>query len=329
MDTLALAAVLCVAGAFVLAFVSFFQSAASPRSTIERRLGAMMTVSGAVQEAPLPAFMTRQERKLGQVPFISTFLQGQTWTFDLTEELHSADIKLNASEFVAIRVLMGLVGVTFALLLVGPGLLGFLAAGVLGFIGFKLPMMYVNFAKGKRVKALDHQLLELLSMVSNSLKSGFGLVQSLELSSRQLEHPMSTELSHLLYDINVGNTTESAFLALARRGGSKDLDIVITAILIQQTTGGNLAEILDNVAHTMRERLRIRGEIKTLTTQQMLTGFIIGGLPFAMAGIFTIISPSYMVPLFTTTIGIVLLAAAALLETFGVLAIKKIMSIEV
>jgi tight adherence protein B len=107
------------------------------------------------------------------------------------------------------------------------------------------------------------------------------------------------------------------------------MDIVITAMIIQQSTGGNLAEILDNVGHTMRERIRIRGEIKTLTTQQLLTGFIIGGLPICLLVFFYVTNPEYVMPLFTETIGNVMLIGAALLELFGVLVIKKILSIEV
>jgi tight adherence protein B len=98
---------------------------------------------------------------------------------------------------------------------------------------------------------------------------------------------------------------------------------------IQQATGGNLSEILDNVAHTMRERVRIRGEISALTSQQMLTGFIIGLMPFAMAAGFSAISPTYMTPLFHTTVGNLMLVGAGALEFFGILIIKKILAIEV
>jgi tight adherence protein B len=127
----------------------------------------------------------------------------------------------------------------------------------------------------------------------------------------------------------VGSSTEAALQSLAKRTGSKDFDIVITAMLIQQSTGGNLAEILENVAHTMRERVRIRGEIATLTSQQMLTGYIIGGLPIAMGVAFTFINPSYITPLFTTNAGHVLLMGAVVLEFFGVMLIRKILAIEV
>ncbi len=116
-------------------------------------------------------------------------------------------------------------------------------------------------------------------MLANSLKAGFGLMQSLELASRELAHPLATDIRRMLQDINVGMQTDEALTQFSYRSGSADLDIVVTAMLIQQSTGGNLAEILETVGHTMRERNRIRGEIKTLTTQQTMTGFIIAGLP--------------------------------------------------
>jgi tight adherence protein B len=154
-------------------------------------------------------------------------------------------------------------------------------------------------------------------------------MQSFELASKQLEHPISTEVRRTLHDTNVGASVETALQGLAKRSGSRDFDIVITAMLVQQATGGNLSEILDNVAHTMRERVRIRGEISTLTAQQMLTGFIIGGLPLVMAGAFSVISPDYMTPLIETTAGNVMLVGSGMLELFGVFLIKRILAIEV
>ena len=105
--------------------------------------------------------------------------------------------------------------------------------------------------------------------------------------------------------------------------------VAVGRLMIQQSTGGNLSEILDNVAHTMRERTRIRGEIKTLTSQQMLTGIVIGGLPIIMVGLFSLINPEYMKPIFTETAGHVMLAGAGILEFFGILLIRRILAIEV
>ena len=127
----------------------------------------------------------------------------------------------------------------------------------------------------------------------------------------------------------MGASIDQALLSLNDRVGSPDFDIVITAILIQRTVGGNLAEILDNVAHTMRERERIRGEIRALTSQQRMTGYVIGGIPVGLALIFLVISPGFITPLFTEKLGRIMLGFGFALETMGFLVIRKIVNIEV
>lgn len=133
----------------------------------------------------------------------------------------------------------------------------------------------------------------------------------------------------MLRDANLGMSAEDALQALSERIGSADLDMVLTAINIQRTVGGNLSEILESVAHTMRERERIRGEIATLTSQQRMTGIIIGGLPIGMGALFMLINPDYMGLLFTTTAGRFMLLAAVVLEVLGATSMKKILAIEI
>ena len=120
-----------------------------------------------------------------------------------------------------------------------------------------------------------------------------------------------------------------AFLALSERNANYDLDIVVTAILVQRTAGGNLSEILETVTHTMRERFRIRAEITTLTAQQKLTGIVIALMPVGVAGLFLVVSPGYITPLFTDAVGRVMLGAAGMLEFVGILVIQRILDIEV
>ena len=328
MDLIALSAALAVAGFIVFGLLAVYQQTASPRSSLDRRLGAIL---GAVNvgDASIADFETLRPDKVGRTPIISSLISGRSWTSDLAERLEKADVKLTASEFISMRVLAALVGAAAAVLLLGPHGMGILAMLALGAGGWMVPGFWLNYAIGRRIKKIEAQLVEALSLLSNALKSGFGLMQAFELASRQLEHPIATELRRMLSDINVGSATDIALQAFADRSGSKDVDIVITAMLIQQSTGGNLGEILDNVAHTMRERIRIKGEIKTLTTQQMLTGFIIGGLPFVIAGAFTLISPGYMTPLLKENIGHMMLIGAGMLEFIGVMVIKKILMIEV
>src|SRR3970040_2215470 len=154
-------------------------------------------------------------------------------------------------------------------------------------------------------------MVEMLGMVANSLKSGYGLMQSFEFASKQLEAPMATELKRMIRDANLGMAAEDALAAMGERIDSADLDMVLTAINIQRSVGGNLAEILESVSYTMRERERIRGEIMTLTSQERMTGIIIGGLPIGMGALFMLINPDYMGLLFTTTGGRSFFLAAA------------------
>jgi len=144
-----------------------------------------------------------------------------------------------------------------------------------------------------------------------------------------MEHPVSTELGVAIHEMNVGSSVEEALLALNERTDSYDLDLVITAILVQRSVGGNLSEILDTVATTMRERVRIRGEVKTLTAQQRMTGVIIGLLPVAVGGMFMLISPEYMTVLFTENLGKIMLGIAVVLEAVGLIIIRRILAIEV
>jgi tight adherence protein B len=187
----------------------------------------------------------------------------------------------------------------------------------------------MKMAQGGRLKKINEQLLEALTMLSSSLRAGFGLMQGMDILSRELPHPMSTEMRRFIQDINVGSSTEEALQNLSKRCGSPDVDIVITAMIIQQQTGGNLAEILDNVNETMRERVRIRGEIKTLTTQQAMSGWVIGLLPPVVALFIFMINPVYMEPLYKEAIGWAMLAGACVMEFVGVMIIKKIITIEV
>jgi tight adherence protein B len=166
-------------------------------------------------------------------------------------------------------------------------------------------------------------------IISNALKAGFGLLQALDNAATNLEHPISTELGRTIHEMNIGSSAEEAMLALSERCGSYDLDIVVTAILVQRTVGGNLGEILDTVAETMRERIRIRGEIQTLTAQQKLTGLVIGALPIGVGVLFQLMQPGYISPLFVTVLGKVMLGVAVVLEVVGIMIIQRILNIEV
>jgi len=328
MDLLALVAALFVLGAIVSGLMAIYQASASPRGNLERRLGNLMG-EGSGFEVTAASFEGLRSKRTGSIPIISGLLSGRSGTDELALQLERADMKLTVSEFVAVRIFFGLFGLGIPILLLGTTPIGILVALVAGIVGCMLPKLYLARGRSKRVQKLSEQLPDMLTMLANALKSGFGLMQSMDLVSRELEHPIATDLRRMLQDINVGAATDVALQNLARRSGSSDLDIVVTAMLIQQSTGGNLAEILETVGHTMRERIRIRGEIKTLTTQQVMTGFIIGMLPVFIGLAISVINPEYIGLLFTRTIGQVMIAGAIMMECFGMFVIKRILAIEV
>jgi len=216
-----------------------------------------------------------------------------------------------------------------AALISGGHPVGLIGAAIAAVFGFMLPALIVQALRTRRVRKINEQLEQMISMVSNSLKAGFGLLQSLEQAAQQLSPPLSSEMLRVIHETNVGATLEDSLAALAERVESYDLDMIVTAILIQRTVGGNLAEILDNVGHTIRERTRIQGEINTLTAQKKLSGVIIGLLPVAVVVLFFAASPDYMSVLFTHTVGRILLGIGVLLDLAGLLMIRRIVTVEV
>jgi tight adherence protein B len=326
MDPLALGAALAVLVATVLGMVILSSAVTGTGgSTARNRLQNLF--GDSLLEHPTAGSALREQPSgdlLGRGPFL-----GQERAAKTTLDLEQADIRLRVEEYVALRLGMALLFFAAVFVLVPSRSVAMVLGTALGAVGYLVPAFFVRTRKQKRLNKLESQLGEALTMTSNSLKAGVGLLQSLDLTAQQLEHPIATELRRMLHDINIGSSTEEALVALSQRAGSYDLDIVITAILIQRTVGGNLAEILETVAHTMRERARIRGQVRAMTSQQRMTGYILGALPVGIMGILLLVSHDYMIPLFTTVPGQVMLVGAGIMELIGVLVIRRILAIEV
>ncbi len=241
----------------------------------------------------------------------------------LGELIERAGWKLSVTEFLAIS---GTAGIVF--FFVGEALLPAVAL-IAAVVGLFVPYVLLRFAVKRRKDLFVKQLVDALTMMANALKAGVGLMQAMDQVATQLKAPIADEFRHLLRDIRIGASPDDAFDALNQRMKSEDLDIVITGIIVQRSTGGNLAEMLENVAHVMRERIRIKGEIKTLTVQQQLSGYLVGGLPILLLVGFNFMNHNYVVPLFTTSVGHVMLAAGGTFQLVGFLLIRKIVNIKV
>jgi tight adherence protein B len=321
MDPLALGA----AASILIAIVALGVAVATVPANVQARSRLELAISGGTSGVVINSVDPLRSRK--RLGFLQFFVSGG-WLLRTQRDLRLADSHLQPTDFLAIR------GALAALAFAGPfvflgGIVGLVVGVIAGAVGFQLPRFWLNYAKSKRRNKLEAQLPDALTMLANSLKAGFGLMQAMNMAADELEHPIGTELAMTVHETNIGSSTEEAFLALSDRNENYDLDIVVTAVLVQRTAGGNLAELLETVTQTMRERVRLRGEITTLTAQQKLTGLVIALLPVGVGLMFLLVSPSYITVLFTQTMGRVMLGAAGLLEFIGVLIIQRILAIEV
>ena len=244
---------------------------------------------------------------------------------DLATELARADLKLTVTEFLMFSfVVVALCFVLATILLHGPvfGLL-------FGIIGFFLPRVYLRMRRGRRLKEFNNQLADAVMLLANSLRSGYSLLQSMDTMAEQVAPPMSTEFTRVVREIGLGIPMEVAFQNLLRRMDSDDLDLMVTAINVQHEVGGNLAEILDKIGYIIRERVRIKGEIQTLTAMQRASSYVITSLPVIMALVISVINTEYMQTLWTTLCGWIMMSVAFVMLVVGFLIIRKIVNIEV
>jgi tight adherence protein B len=265
----------------------------------------------------------------GRLGPLTGLLSGSHGVRSTAIELERAGIPLRVGEFMMIRFALAIILFLAPLVLMSGAMMAFIVAVGLGAFGYLLPRWYVGSRRRGRQARICSQLVEMITLVSTSLKSGYGLMKSFEFASEQLKPPLSTELKRMLQDASLGQGAEGALEGLAERSSSPDLDLVITAIRIHKTVGGNLAEVLDSVAYTMRERDRLRGEVNTLTSQQRMSGIIVGSLPIFVGLLFLLVNPDYMAPLFNETAGRMILLTAVGMEVLGFLAIRAILSFEV
>ena len=243
----------------------------------------------------------------------------------LAEDLSRADMQLRLSEFVVLCILAGVLSVLLGLILFGTPVL----AALLGFMGYFLPRLHLKQRMASRLKAFNEQLGDALRLLVSSLRSGYSILQSLDVVASELPDPIATEFARVVREVGLGLSQEEAFNNMLKRVKSDDLDMMVTAINVQREVGGNLAEILDTISETISERVRIQGEIRVLTAQQMISGYLVTGLPFAVSMLLFAINRSYMSQMFNDLCGLAMAATGLLMVTTGFVLIRKLVRIEV
>lgn len=240
-------------------------------------------------------------------------------------KLLQAYIKMKPIEFVKISLAAGVVTGTF-LYLVSGNLL-FL---IIGFpIGYKVPEVILEIVRKKRARKLNAQLPQALGLLANGLRAGYSFPQAMAVITKEMEAPIADEFGKVLRENAYGKPMEEALQDFSKRTDDEDLDMFITTLLIQMNVGGDLAEILDTISETIRERVKLRGEIRTLTAQNRMSAWVVGIMPFALALMTYKANPDQAQAFITNPIGIIMAVAAAVLMLVGVLALVKIVNIKV
>jgi tight adherence protein B len=245
----------------------------------------------------------------------------------LNEDLQSADLHITPSELLIIEVLAGLVA-GFLVWYFIPFIGLFLVPGgiALGMYGVRA---YIRFLGRRRVQRFEYQLPNNLQVLASSVRGGFSLFQALQLISKEAAEPSKTEFNRVILEISLGTTLASALEGLAKRIPTEDVDILTTAITMQQQTGGNLTHVLEVVASTIRERERVKRDIKSLTAQQRFSAVLLAALPFLLGAVLFVLSPSYMRNLFQPGWVLCMPIGAAILTVVGFVVMRRLADIDV
>jgi tight adherence protein B len=262
-------------------------------------------------------------------------LLGGSYMERLQERLAQADVPMRASELILLQLVLAAIGYLVGSLSFGNAHSGL----ILAVLGFFTPFIYLTVRHGRRREKFVRQLADALMLLTNSLRAGYGFLKGLELIAKEMDDPISKELKRLLREVNLGATVEQALANMSRRLNCVDLDIVVSAYLVQKDVGGNLTEVTEKVAETIRERLRIQGDIKVLTAQGRFSGYVVGLMPVALVILIVMQKPDYFKVMFgepkmfffgmEMPLGVMILIGAGLWELVGVYWIYKTISIKV
>jgi tight adherence protein B len=239
--------------------------------------------------------------------------------------LARADIKVTVGEYLVGLIIAIVLGGIAAVLIFGSPLFAPLG----GAVGFFAPRIYVGMAQGARLDKFNNQLGDTINLMVNGLRAGYSVLQAMEAVSREMPPPIATEFERVVKEVQLGVTIETALGNLLRRITSEDLDMMVTAINVQREVGGNLSEILETISHTIRERVRIKGEIKSLTAQGMATGWVITLIPPGLLIFIFLSNRSYAMRLFEFPCGVAMLVCAGIMIVAGFFVMMKIVQIEV
>jgi tight adherence protein B len=313
--------ILLLGGVFVLVLliIGVIVSITSERSLVEERLGRFLEDDRQQPEQEAGGSVITE--------WLNRRVAKSSMGDRVARELARADLKFKVAEYYAL-VFMSTVVVALAAYLIQPS---WISAVIGAIVGFFIPRFYVKRQQAIRLNKFNDQLSDMLNLMVNGLRAGYSVMQALEAVSRELPAPISDEFHRVVQEMQIGIAMEKALDNLLRRIPSDDLDFVITAINVQREVGGNLSEILDNISFTIRERVRIKGEIRVMTAQVRTSGTVLSLIPVFLTGALWFISPEYIGSFFDRgpVCGALAVGTVVIMIASGYFVMMKIADIEV
>ncbi|MDQ0350777.1 tight adherence protein B [Alkalibacillus filiformis] len=310
---------------FIFFFIIFrvaFLWAFRHKINIDRRVDSMSNEEEEVEEK---GEKKDQSTMMRWISWLGKQLPWKPISNQWEERLIVAGVTLKLQEFYVVRVMFVLF--TFFILVAWVNIWVALLSILLTW--FYLPRLYLKIKTKKRLDRSITQLANALGTMSNSMRAGFSFMQSMQVVAKEMPDPIGPEFELTIKEINLGGSYEEAFDQLLRRLPNKDLEMVVSALLIQRQSGGNLAVLLETLRDTIQGRLRVKDEVRTLTAQGRISSWIISLLPIGLALVINVIHPGFFEPLFTNIFGWMLIIFGALFFVIGWLLINKIVQVEV
>ena len=306
--------------ALVLLVVGIVVSATGDKTAIDDRINKYLEEDNKTDT---------KESKGALTDWVNRRVEKSSFGDRISRELARADLKFKPGEYIALYVI-AIIGVGLIAFMLGGRLL--ISAVIGGAIGALLPRMYVKSQQSKRLTRFNDQLPDMLNLMVNGLRAGFSTLQSMEAVSKELPAPICDEFRRVVQEMQLGIPMEKALANLLRRIPSQDLDFLVTAINVQREVGGNLAEIMDVISYTIRERIRIKGDIRSLTAQAMYSGRALALMPVGLLCILWFLNRSYVMEFFNKDhllCGGIALGAAGVLISIGYFVMTRIANVEV
>ena len=306
---------------FLLLVAGLVVTATSEQALVDQRIGRYLEedvkdAGGGERQSPIGDWLNER-------------MEGSSLGERIARDLARADLKLKPAEFLSAMVIFAFGAAFIAWYIGGRSMISALIGVV---IGMSAPRVYVARQKGQRLQHFNDQLADMLHLMVNGLRAGYSVMQAMEAVSKEMPAPICDEFRRVVQEMQIGLPMERALYNLMRRIPSDDLDLVITAINVQREVGGNLAEILETISYTIRERVRIQGEIRVLTTQVMYSGRFLAMLPVLLSIALWFMNREYMMEFFnpeTRLVGIGALTLGALMIMAGYFVMTRIGKIDI